>query len=104
RAAGRPVRLTLDTSRLAAARPESRPPPVDDPAVRNDPLVRKAAELLDASVIAVTPRLADAGADAGDEPDGDADSGTTDAGQVDVPVQGASGDAMSSGGFDEIDE
>ncbi|MFM1804063.1 MAG: polymerase subunit tau [Planctomycetota bacterium] len=104
RAAGRPVRLTLDTSRLAAARPESRPTTVDDPAVRNDPLVRKAAELLDASVIAVTPRLADAGADAGDEPDGDADSGTTDAGQVDVPVQGASGDAMSSGGFDEIDE
>jgi DNA polymerase III gamma/tau subunit len=58
RAAGRPVRITLDTSRLRKEADAPRPVQVDDPSVRNDPLVRKAAELFDASVIAVTPRFA----------------------------------------------
>jgi DNA polymerase-3 subunit gamma/tau len=57
RAAGRPLRLTLDTSRLRNAADAPRPTQVDDPSIRNDPLVRKAAELLDATVIAVTPRF-----------------------------------------------
>jgi hypothetical protein len=58
RAAGRPVRITLDTSRLREHSDAPRPVQIDDPSVRNDPLVRKAAELFDASVIAVTPRFA----------------------------------------------
>ena len=58
RAAGRPVRVTLDTSRLRSTADAPRPTQIDDPAVRNDPLVRRAAELLDATVIAVTPRFA----------------------------------------------
>jgi hypothetical protein len=62
----------------------------DDPSVRNDPIVRRAAELLDASIVAVTPRVtidaADASAGrsggAADRPtqDGGADSGLADAG------------------------
>ncbi len=59
RAAGRPLRLTLDTSKVTQSVANApRPAQVDDPSVRNDPLVRKACELFDASVIAVTPRLA----------------------------------------------
>jgi hypothetical protein len=57
RAAGRPLRVTLDTSRLRSESDAPRPVQVDDPSVRNDPLVRRAAELFDASVIAVTPRF-----------------------------------------------
>jgi DNA polymerase-3 subunit gamma/tau len=78
RASGRPVRITLDTSRLRSTADVPRATQIDDPAVRNDPLVRRAAELLDATVIAVTPRFAQepetadptAGSDAGS--DGDA--------------------------------
>jgi len=58
RAAGRPLRLVLDTSRLRRDADAPRPVQVDDPEVRNNPLVRRAAELLDATVIAVTPRFA----------------------------------------------
>ena len=57
RAAGRPIRVTLDTSRLRSDADAPRPASIDDPTVRADPLVRKAAELFDATVIAVTPRL-----------------------------------------------
>lgn len=57
RAAGRPVRLTLDKRETAGAAPRPKVILPDDPSVRADPLVRRAAELLDASIVAVTPRL-----------------------------------------------
>jgi len=75
RAAGRPVRITLDTSRLRADADAPRPASIDDPAVRADPLVRKAAELFDATVIAVTPRI-------DEQPSEDADAAAADDGAV----------------------
>ena len=57
RAAGRPVRLTLDKRESAGAIPRPKAIMPDDPAIRADPLVRRAAELLDASIVAVTPRV-----------------------------------------------
>jgi len=65
RAAGRPLRLTLDKREAPGAAPRPKMILPDDPSVRNDPLVRRAAELLDASVVAVTPRVAVDGGDAG---------------------------------------
>ncbi|MCE2885310.1 MAG: hypothetical protein LW806_10470, partial [Planctomycetaceae bacterium] len=65
RAAGRPLRLTLDKREAPDAVPRPKMILPDDPSVRNDPLVRRAAELLDASVVAVTPRVTVEGADAG---------------------------------------
>ncbi|MEI7876796.1 MAG: hypothetical protein WCI96_02625, partial [Planctomycetota bacterium] len=59
RAAGRPLRVTLDLSRLRQQSDAPRALQADDPSVRNDPLVRRAAELLDATVIAVVPRFAE---------------------------------------------
>ncbi len=90
RAAGRPLRLTLDRRETPGAAPRPKMILPDDPSVRNDPIVRRAAELLDASIVAVTPRVtidaADASAGrsggAADRPtqDGGADSGLADAG------------------------
>jgi hypothetical protein len=57
RAAGRPVRLTLDKRETPGATPRPKAIMPDDPAIRADPLVRRAAELLDASIVAVTPRV-----------------------------------------------
>jgi DNA polymerase-3 subunit gamma/tau len=57
RAAGRPVRLTLDKRESAGAIPRPKAIMPDDPSIRADPLVRRAAELLDASIVAVTPRV-----------------------------------------------
>ena len=59
RAAGRPLRVTLDLSRLRQQSDAPRALQADDLSVRNDPLVRRAAELLDATVIAVVPRFAE---------------------------------------------
>jgi len=57
RAAGRPVRMTLEVrggeTRVAIPKATA----IDDPSVRADPLVRRAAELLDATIVAITPRL-----------------------------------------------
>ena len=88
RAAGRPLRLTLDTSRLRRESDAPRPVQVDDPGVRNDPLVRRAAELLDATVIAVTPRFAEEPAKTAEpaEADGDAAKSTDDGVPTDEPV------------------
>ena len=57
RVAGRPVRIKLDLSALEKAVEAPRAMAVDDPSVRQDPLVRRAAELLDATVVSVTPRF-----------------------------------------------
>ena len=65
RAAGRPLRLTLDKREAPGAAPRPKMILPDDPSVRNDPLVRRAVELLDASVVAVTPRVTVDGGDAG---------------------------------------
>ena len=77
RAAGRPLRITLDTSRLRSDADAPRPTAIDDPAIRNDPLVRRAAELFDATVIAVTPRFAQDAAKATDAATGTAGDGVS---------------------------
>lgn len=75
KAAGRFVRVAVEVDVEAAesAEPEAPRISVGDPSVRNDPLVRKATELFDASVVAVSPRMsADADAPAEGEPAGEA--------------------------------
>jgi DNA polymerase-3 subunit gamma/tau len=74
RAAGRPVRVTLEARETPGLPPPPKRMAVDDAEVRADPLVRRAAELFDASVVAVTKRNAasgggadTAGASGGDE-------------------------------------
>ncbi|MEY3143504.1 MAG: polymerase gamma/tau subunit [Planctomycetota bacterium] len=58
RAAGRPVRVTLEARETPGVAPPPRSPSVDDAEVRADPLVRRAAELFDASIVSVTRRSA----------------------------------------------
>ena len=59
RAAGRPLRVTIEAREAQSASNTPKPIAVDDPSVRADPLVRRAAELLDATIVAVTHRLGD---------------------------------------------
>ena len=72
RAAGRFVRVAVDVVQDESAVVEAPKISVGDPSVRADPLVRKAAELFDASIVAVTPRIAagDGGADGASGADG----------------------------------
>jgi hypothetical protein len=85
RAAGRPLRVTLDLSRLRQQSDAPRALQADDPSVRNDPLVRRAAELLDATVIAVVPRFAEESEKPTDAEPGEAKS-ADDAIPTDEPV------------------
>jgi DNA polymerase-3 subunit gamma/tau len=58
RAAGRPIRIEIERSE-AEERPAPRPAAAaDEQAVRADPLVRRAVDLFDATIVAVTPRVA----------------------------------------------
>jgi hypothetical protein len=86
RAAGRPLRLAIELREpKERARPAEARISADDPSVRGDPLVRRAAELFDATIVAVTPRLA---LDESAEPSpagGDAE----DTGAVDLASPGA---------------
>ncbi|MFM7134312.1 MAG: hypothetical protein ACKO0W_08350, partial [Planctomycetota bacterium] len=72
RAAGRFVRVAVDVVQDETTVVEAPKISVGDPSVRADPLVRKAAELFDASIVAVTPRIAagDGGADGASATDG----------------------------------
>lgn len=66
RAAGRPVRIDIERSAPAerAAPRQSTASAADDQAARADPLVRRAVDLFDATIVAVTPRVsADAPSD-----------------------------------------
>ena len=56
RAAGRPVRVALEARETPGVPPPPKRTTVDDAEVRADPLVRRAAELFDASIVAVTRR------------------------------------------------
>ena len=58
RAAGRPVRVTLEARETPGVAPPPRSLSADDAEVRADPLVRRAAELFDASIVSVTRRSA----------------------------------------------
>jgi hypothetical protein len=60
RAAGRPLRITLEARETPGVAPPPRAASADDAEVRADPLVRRAAELFDASIVAVTRRGAPA--------------------------------------------
>jgi len=102
RAAGRPLRVTLDTSRLRAADDGPRAPTVDDPAVRADPLVRKAAELLGASVIAVSPRRA--GSDAGIGTDSQSEDGSDAEADLSAGPDSARGEAPAESAADTMDQ
>ncbi|MFM7260666.1 MAG: DNA polymerase III subunit gamma/tau [bacterium] len=95
RAAGRPLRLTLDKREAPGAAPRPKMILPDDPSVRNDPLVRRAAELLDASVVAVTPRVTVDGADAGANAARRQDAGD----ERRSDESGASGGGFDGGGF-----
>jgi hypothetical protein len=77
RAAGRPVRVTLEARETPGVAPPPRSLSADDAEVRADPLVRRAAELFDASIVSVMRRGAPVEQDAdeaspsgaeGDEP------------------------------------
>jgi hypothetical protein len=63
RAAGRPVRVALEARETPGVPPPAKRTTVDDAEVRADPLVRRAAELFDASIVAVTRRGAPTQAD-----------------------------------------
>lgn len=105
RAAGRPLRLTLDTSRLRNAADAPRPTQVDDPSIRNDPLVRKAAELLDATVIAVTPRFIGDDAKVDDADGAGADRGDSAEAKTDDEAPPVDEPGVFGGvGFDASDE
>ena len=56
RAAGRPVRVTLEARETPGVAPPPRSLSADDAEVRADPLVRRAAELFDASIVSVMRR------------------------------------------------
>ncbi|MFM7051577.1 MAG: DNA polymerase III subunit gamma/tau [Planctomycetota bacterium] len=76
RAAGRPLRVVLETRGEPRMADRVKPIQVDDPAVRGDPLVRRALELFDASIVGVTPRLvAEPTVDGAAQPEGGADGG-----------------------------
>ena len=57
RAAGRAVRVSVDVCAAPDAPAAPRPIAVDDSEARNDPLVRRAADLFDATIVAVTRRV-----------------------------------------------
>ena len=65
RAVGRPVRVTLEARETPGVPPPPKRMTVDDAEVRADPLVRRAAELFDASIVAVTRRGASAPVEGG---------------------------------------
>ena len=67
RAAGRPVRVALEARETPGVAPPPRSASIDDAEVRADPLVRRAAELFDASIVAVTRRNAPAAAEGDSE-------------------------------------
>ena len=96
RAAGRPVRLTLDKRESAGAIPRPKAIMPDDPSIRADPLVRRAAELLDASIVAVTPRLV---ADAPSAPSDASDSGDDSTMETSRDAGGFDASGFNSGGF-----
>jgi hypothetical protein len=96
RAAGRPVRLTLDKRESAGAIPRPKAIMPDDPSIRADPLVRRAAELLDASIVAVTPRLV---ADAPSAPSDASDSGDDSTMETSRDAGGFDAGGFNSGGF-----
>lgn len=68
----------------------------DDPSIRADPLVRRAAELLDASIVAVTPRLV---ADAPSAPSDASDSGDDSTMETSRDAGGFDAGGFNSGGF-----
>jgi len=76
RASGRPVRVALDLSRLRSEADKPRPAQIDDPAVRADPLVRRAAELFDATIVSVQSRFREEPADAAAKSANDDESAT----------------------------
>jgi DNA polymerase-3 subunit gamma/tau len=94
RAAGRPVRMTLEVRGGEARIPTPKATAIDDPSVRTDPLVRRAAELLDATIVAVTPRLL------ADTDGMEANTSSTD--QVSGTSRAALGDADTDGGFSPL--
>jgi hypothetical protein len=69
----------------------------DDPSIRADPLVRRAAELLDASIVAVTPRVV---ADAAQSAPSDAsDAGDDSTMETSRDAGGFDAGGFNSGGF-----
>ena len=58
RAAGRPLRVTIETTQTQSAAIAPQAANASDPALRNEPLIRKALELFNASVVAVSARAA----------------------------------------------
>ena len=68
KAAGRPVKIVVERKGGDETRAAPAPAALDDPEIRNDPLIRRAAELLGATIVAVTPRVVDG--DAAPAPDG----------------------------------
>jgi DNA polymerase-3 subunit gamma/tau len=76
RAAGRAVRVSVDVCAAPDAPAAPRPIAVDDSEVRNDPLVRRAADLFDATIVAVTRRISTT--DAADADRADSTGRTTD--------------------------
>ncbi len=72
RAAGRPVRVLIVADPNKHATVTVKPMALDDASVRNDPLVRLAAELFDATIVAVSARVQvdDAATDANDDASG----------------------------------
>jgi DNA polymerase III subunit gamma/tau len=76
RAAGRAVRVSVDMCAASDAPGAPRPIAVDDSEVRNDPLVRRAADLFDATIVAVTRRISTT--DAADADRADSTGRTTD--------------------------
>jgi DNA polymerase-3 subunit gamma/tau len=92
RAAGRPLAFALEKRGGDDDAAAPAPVAIDDPEVRNDPLVRRAAELLGATVVAVGPRHD------GSEPAAPGEGGGTaseDAGESDASSDGGE----AGGGF-----
>ena len=58
RAAGRPLRVTIETTQTQSAAIAPQAANASDPALRNEPLIRKALELFNASIVAVSARAA----------------------------------------------
>jgi len=79
RAAGRPVRVQVESRESPRHAPAVAPATIDDASVRNDPIVRKAMLLFDATVVAVANRSAPTAGDSRAESDMTHD-GSTDAG------------------------
>ncbi|MFM1823672.1 MAG: polymerase subunit tau [Planctomycetota bacterium] len=94
KAAGRPLKITVERKGGDETRVAPAPAALDDPEIRNDPLIRRAAELLGATIVAVTPRLDDGDAGDASAPTGDDAGAAGDDGAAAGDVSGADG-----GGF-----